>query len=60
VEQATVVSAGIHGNETAPIEILLQIMQALSEGKQPLSHALLLVFGNLPAIRAGRRYCITT
>lgn len=54
--QATVVSAGIHGNETAPIEILLQIMQALSEGKQPLSHALLLVFGNLPAIRAGRRY----
>ena len=54
--QATVVSAGIHGNETAPIEILLQIMQALSEGKQPLSHALLLVFGNLSAIRAGRRY----
>ena len=37
--QATVVSAGIHGNETAPIEIPLQIMQALSEGKQPLSHS---------------------
>ncbi|HDY8629385.1 succinylglutamate desuccinylase [Klebsiella pneumoniae] len=54
--QATVVSAGIHGNETAPIEILLQVMHGLSEGQQPLQHALLLIFGNLPAIRASRRY----
>lgn len=55
-QRATVVSAGIHGNETAPIEILLQLMRSLSLGQQPLSHALLLVFGNLPAIRASRRY----
>lgn len=54
--KATVVSAGIHGNETAPIEILLQVMHGLSEGQQPLQHALLLIFGNLPAIRASRRY----
>ncbi len=54
--QATVLSAGVHGNETAPIEMLLQILQGLSLGEQPLTHALLVVFGNLPAIRAGRRY----
>ncbi len=54
--KATVVSAGIHGNETAPIEILLQVMHGLSEGQQPLQHALLLIFGNLPAMRASRRY----
>ena len=51
--QATVLSAGVHGNETAPIEMLLQILQGLSLGEQPLTHALLVVFGNLPAIRAG-------
>lgn len=54
--QATIVSAGIHGNETAPIELLLEIVHALSQGRQPLSQALLIVFGNLPAIRASRRY----
>jgi succinylglutamate desuccinylase len=51
---------GVHGNETAPIEMLLQITHDLSEGRQPLSQALLIVFGNLPAIRAGAAICITT
>ncbi|PLN12145.1 succinylglutamate desuccinylase, partial [Klebsiella pneumoniae] len=44
------------GNETAPIELLLQLTHDLSQGRQPLTQALLIVFGNLPAIRAARRY----
>ncbi len=54
--QATILSAGVHGNETAPIELLLQLTHDLSQGRQPLTQALLIVFGNLPAIRAARRY----
>lgn len=51
-----IISAGIHGNETAPIEILIQLLSQLVQGKLPLQHNLLLVFGNLPAMRAGQRY----
>lgn len=54
--RATILSAGVHGNETAPIELLLQLTHDLSRGRQPLTQALLIVFGNLPAIRAARRY----
>ncbi len=54
--RATILSAGVHGNETAPIELLLQLTHDLSWGRQPLTQALLIVFGNLPAIRAARRY----
>ena len=54
--QATILSAGVHGNETAPTELLLQLTHDLSQGRQPLNQALLIVFGNLPAIRAARRY----
>ncbi len=54
--QATILSAGVHGNETAPIELQLQLTHDLSQGRQPLTQALLIVFGNLPAIRAARRY----
>ncbi|MDC9604598.1 succinylglutamate desuccinylase [Xenorhabdus griffiniae] len=51
-----IISAGIHGNETAPVEILIQLLSQLAQGKLPLQHNLLLVFGNLPAMRAGQRY----
>ncbi|PHM75039.1 succinylglutamate desuccinylase [Xenorhabdus kozodoii] len=53
---ALIISAGIHGNETAPVEILIQLLSQLAQGKLPLQSHLLLVFGNLPAIREGRRY----
>lgn len=55
-QQATVISAGIHGNETAPVEIVLRILNDISRGEQRLRQALLIVFGNLPAMRSNRRY----
>ncbi|WP_072927312.1 succinylglutamate desuccinylase [Nissabacter archeti] len=54
--RAVVISAGIHGNETAPIELLLELLAAISAGSLRPDAALLLVFGNLPAMRANRRY----
>ncbi|KMJ43485.1 succinylglutamate desuccinylase [Xenorhabdus khoisanae] len=51
-----IISVGIHGNETAPVEILIQILSQLAQGSLALRHNLLLIFGNLPAMRAGQRY----
>ncbi|MDX7991802.1 succinylglutamate desuccinylase [Xenorhabdus littoralis] len=51
-----IISAGIHGNETAPVEILILLLAQLAQGILPLQHNLLLIFGNLPAMREGKRY----
>lgn len=55
-QQAVVVSAGIHGNETAPIELLNQLAKDLLTGVRPLAVRLLVVLGNPAAMRAGQRY----
>lgn len=55
-EKSIVLSAGIHGNETAPIELLEQIYQDLFQASLILSVRLLLVLGNPNAIRTGQRY----
>jgi succinylglutamate desuccinylase len=49
-------SAGIHGNETAPIEVLTGIVNDLLAGSLPLQAHLLIVLGNLPAMRQGKRF----
>ncbi|WP_145561945.1 succinylglutamate desuccinylase [Yersinia aldovae] len=54
--QSVVISAGIHGNETAPIEILNQLVTDLFSGKSPLAVRLLVLLGNPAAIIAGKRY----
>jgi len=55
-KKSVVFSAGIHGNETAPIELLVQICQDIFAGLLPLNVRLLLVLGNPRAIRQGVRY----
>lgn len=57
--RACVISAGIHGNETAPIELLGELLARAEAGLLRLGAPLLVILGNIPAIRAGQRYCVT-
>jgi succinylglutamate desuccinylase len=50
-----VLSAGVHGNETAPIELCGQICQDVLTGRLELKQRVLFLFGNPPAINAGKR-----
>ncbi|MBD9481750.1 succinylglutamate desuccinylase [Pseudomonas sp. PDM14] len=49
-------SAGIHGNETAPIELLDRLLQAVASGQLLPSARILFLFGNPEAMRRGERY----
>jgi len=49
-------SCGVHGNETAPIEVIDGILTDLASGKLSLAHHLLVLFGNPAAMRTGARY----
>ncbi|MEH8019147.1 succinylglutamate desuccinylase [Rheinheimera muenzenbergensis] len=50
-----VLSCGVHGNETAPIEICAELVQELLTGQLVLKQRLLVLFGNPAAINAGTR-----
>ncbi|WP_040262268.1 succinylglutamate desuccinylase [Pseudomonas massiliensis] len=49
-------SAGVHGNETAPIELLDELIHAIARGELQPRARLLFLFGNPEAIRRGERY----
>lgn len=55
-DKAVVLSAGVHGNETAPIELLSHLCADLFAGRLNLAVRLLLVLGNPYAMRQGKRY----
>ena len=56
VERALVLSVGIHGNETAPVELVDGLLTALVTGSLALSWRRLVVLGNPEALRTNRRY----
>jgi succinylglutamate desuccinylase len=49
-------SAGIHGNETAPIELLDELLHGIASGDIKPRARILFLFGNPEAIRKGERY----
>lgn len=51
-----VLSCGVHGNETAPIEICDDMVHQILTGTLVLSHPVLFLFGNLPAMDIGERF----
>lgn len=54
--RCVVLSAGVHGDETAPIEVLDALVADLQHGRLPLGVRLLVILGNPAAMRAGRRF----
>jgi succinylglutamate desuccinylase len=53
---SVLVSAGIHGDETAPIEMLSRLVADIANGHAPLKARMLVILGNIDAMRAGTRY----
>lgn len=51
-----VLSSGVHGNETAPIEICDQLVQQILTGQLELAHRVLFLFGNLPSMDIAQRF----
>ena len=51
-----VISSGIHGNETAPIEIVDQFINDIWSGKLSVKVNLLLIIGNPPAVNIDKRF----
>jgi succinylglutamate desuccinylase len=51
-----VLSCGVHGNETAPIEICDELVKAILTGKIVVKQRTLFLFGNLPAMDIAERF----
>ncbi|WP_148864136.1 succinylglutamate desuccinylase [Marinobacter fonticola] len=51
-----IVSAGVHGNETAPIEVVNGLVNELLDGEWTLGKRTLLILGNPPSMAKGDRF----
>jgi succinylglutamate desuccinylase len=54
--RSVLLSAGIHGDETAPVELLSRHVADIAAGRAALACHRLVVLGNVGAMRAGQRY----
>lgn len=54
-EADLVLSAGVHGNETGPIELVNRLVEAILSGSLKCRNRLLVLLGNPPAMVAGKR-----
>ncbi|MEW6984549.1 succinylglutamate desuccinylase [Colwelliaceae bacterium 6471] len=50
------ISSGIHGNETAPIEIVNQLVGEILQGKTPVKQRTLFIIGNPVAMNISERF----
>jgi succinylglutamate desuccinylase len=55
-DTSLIVSCGVHGNETAPIEIASAIIDDLLSEQQPCRQRVLFIFGNPWAMAVGERF----
>ncbi|AFP32219.1 succinylglutamate desuccinylase [Marinobacter sp. BSs20148] len=55
-QDAMMISAGVHGNETAPIEVLNQLVNELLSGTLQPACPALLILGNPQAMVTGQRF----
>jgi succinylglutamate desuccinylase len=53
---AVLVSVGVHGDETGPIELTAFLLDALAQEPEKLAVDLMLCVGNIGAIREGKRF----
>src|SRR5476649_2946938 len=53
---SVLVSVGVHGDETGPIEVVAHLLDALSQQATSLAVDLMVCVGNIGAIRAGKRF----
>jgi succinylglutamate desuccinylase len=53
---SVLVSVGVHGDETGPIEVVAHAVEALSRDPAQLAVDLMLCVGNIDAIREGKRF----
>ncbi|WP_410498751.1 succinylglutamate desuccinylase [Chitinibacter sp. S2-10] len=51
-----VISCGIHGNETAPVELVEQLIERILAQQLRVKARVLFIFGNVAALRAGTRF----
>jgi succinylglutamate desuccinylase len=54
--RSVLVSAGVHGDETAPIELLAFLVRDIAQGRAALTCRLMVILGNVDAMRDGCRY----
>lgn len=54
--RSVLVSAGVHGDETAPIELLNRLVRDIADGTARLNCRLLIVLGNIDAMRDACRH----